>query len=112
MSWSIIFEVLLKVFGPILGVIVKKLLDKLFSKAKKNLANEPVPDNSEEAIKKAFSAAESNLPKIAPARRLLLRRLRAISLKHSDKVVRGEHFELSSDDQEEIKLAGLVVSRE
>lgn len=110
MTWVTIVAAIIQIFGPFLTDLIKKLMDKWFNKAQVNLASvDPATLAPEEAVGRLFSEVEAGLPRVAPARRLMLKIMKRISLKHSASIVKGESVSLDAGDVDELNLLGKIV---
>ncbi len=107
MTWATIITTIMSVFGPFLADLLKKLLDKWLNKTPPT--GDPSTMAPEAAVGAVFDSAEANLPRVAPARKLLLRMVKRISLKHSAAIVKGEAVTLDQADIDELNLANKFV---
>lgn len=110
MSWITIVAAIIQIFGPYLSDLFKKLMDKWFNKAQTNLAGiDPSTLPPEEAVGKLFDEVENNLPRVAVARRLMLKIMKRISLKHAAKITTGEVVALDAQDMDELNLLNKMI---
>lgn len=109
MTWTTIITAIIQIFGPFLSELVKNLIDKWFNKASTKLAaTDPTTLTPDDAVNTVFSEVEANLPRVAPARRLLLKIMRRVSLKHSAAIVNGQPVTLDASDVDELNLVGKI----
>lgn len=109
MTWATIIASIIQIFGPFLSDLVKKLIDKWFNKASTKLgATDPTTLAPDDAINMVFGEVEENLPRVAPARRLLLKIMKRVSLKHSAAIVSGQPVSLDAADVDELNLVGKI----
>ena len=109
MTWITIFSAIMAVLGPFLADLLKKLMDKWFNKAQTNLAaTDPNTLAPEEAVGQLFGEMEANLPRLAPARRLALKVMKRIAIKHAATIVKGEPVTLDAVDMEELNVVGKI----
>jgi len=71
MTWVAIIAELMKIFGPLLGELLKKLLDSLFNKVSKNLTL--TGDKQKDSVSLLNSAREQLKGK--PLRRLIVEKM-------------------------------------
>jgi hypothetical protein len=80
MGWAAIITALVQLFGPILAEWLKKWLDSLLNSAAARVAAPETFTTPAAATAAMFDEAVSGLPRLAFARRSLLRRLKAAAM--------------------------------
>lgn len=110
MAWIAIITEVLKLFGPVLAEWFSKLLESLFKKAAERL---PPPESfaTPAAAQAAlFDAALEHLPRRAPARRTLLRRLKAAAVSRA--LAKTPHVPLTPAEFVELNDAAQAAESE
>lgn len=74
MSWALIIAELMKIFGPLLGELMKKLLDNLFKKVAKSL-DDSDGESKAQASYRMLSVSLEKTPRVRVIRRLLLEKM-------------------------------------
>jgi hypothetical protein len=96
MSWAIIIQGLMSLFGPLLSDVLKKWLDSLF---RSTAANLPDPVDAGD-LTKLFDEAIARTGR--PLRRMLLRRMRASAVKNAAAVMSGNADNISVEDAADV----------
>lgn len=100
MPWAAIIAELMKIFGPLLGELLKKLLDSLFNKVAKSLGD-PVGTSSTKAVLLLNEAYEQLKGK--PLRRLVVEKM----LNH---VQTNGLVKIEGQDRKEFKALAAVAA--
>lgn len=104
MGWAAIISALVSIFGPLLGDLIKKWLDKLLNKAAGLLPPRESFGSEPSAVASLYDKAiELTRGRV---RRALLRRLRAVAVARAEA---GGSGELSAADAEEIAGLGAAA---
>ena len=112
MTWATIIAALLSAFGPLLAEWLKKWLEEKLSRASDGIAAPVTHGSPERAAGALFDAALASTPRFAPARRALLRRLRAVAVSRAPELVGVGAVELTHAEVEEIRDAANAAGNE
>lgn len=107
MTWLILFQFIMAIFGPYLADLLKKLLERLFKQTK--FSGSPDGMEPEKAIAKLFDKMEANLPRVAPARRLLIGIMKRQALSRAKEIMTGTKIKLSKSEIKELQLVSQVA---
>lgn len=111
MTWATTIAALLSTFGPMLSEWLKKWLE---DRLKASAALIPAPaavGNARSGMHVLFDATIAATPRVAFARRALLRRLKAVAVDRADELARGS-VTLAPADVEEIRDAAGAADSE
>lgn len=113
MSWFSILQMVLTIFGPSLSDFVKRLIDKWFARAEVKLktAGDPGDMPPNEAIDLFFKEMKAALPKIAPARQLLVALMHRMTLARATEIM-GNFTPLSEQEALEFSYAHALTKKE
>ena len=113
MSWAVIINMLIELFGPILVEWLKKWLDDRLKTAAAHLPDPHTFASPMAGTTALFDKAIASLPLLAFSRRTLLRRLRSASVARSEMIFSGTHpMALSAEEQAEISDAAGAARNE
>lgn len=117
MTWSILISMIVQFIGPYIAKLLIKLFEKWFKKTEP-LLKDVDPNNlpPHVAVKHLFEEMEKGLPRIAPARKLLLRIMKRITASRADEFFAkkdvNEITPLTEDEMTELKHISVVAIRE
>lgn len=111
MTWSVIISILLQIFGPFLVEALKKLFEKWFKKAEKNLTDvDPTNLPPEAAIGKLFDELLTVVPRRQIARRLMVKAMKRAAVYRAGEIMKGDIDQIPSFDQDELDELELTTT--
>lgn len=109
MNLQAFIQAILSVLGPLLLDWIKSWLeDKLKQAAARVTAN----GTSEQGAAALFDAAIASTPRFAPARRALLRRLKAVAVARADEFARADPVALTQAEVDDVRDAADAAGNE
>lgn len=112
MTWTAIITAMLGTFGPLLVEWLKAWLEDKLKAAAKLIPTPSTVGNPVAGMNLLFDTAIGALPRVAFARRALLRRFKASAVEHAPEFAKGLTVSLSHAEIEDLRDAAGAAAEE